>query len=524
MITAPQSLPTRPQSQHGNTAQIMGCMASVILIVLLCFSLISLLGSESSKAFWPKKIAEISFVDGQKMAGILVRKTTEDGQKKMLYRLGNADITAEEYRWVLPQQLQEKSLITYPLDLIYAERLAQGIFIGTITGLSVPDGTLSKSDSAFIEKTQSLLKQAQLRRQQINRLEQQEIRKISQGLGRIATNDPAYQHKNELLQQKQQQLKQLQEQDAKHQITLQTINGEEITLPLSGVVRLYYPNQLNFHKKLKVFGARIADFITEPPRDANMAGGIWPAILGTALMTILLSLLITPLGVATALFLREYTQQGILVSLVRLSLRNLAAVPSVVFGVFGLGFFAYGLGGIIDEWFFAERLPTATFGTGGILWSACTMALLTLPIMVVATEEALGSIPNEQRQAAIAMGSTRWQMVRLVLLPQALPGILTGVIMAMARGAGEVAPLVMVGVVKIAATSPIDELWPFIHLERSFMHLGFHIFDVAFQAPDVEMGRPIAFATAFTLLFWVMLLNVIAMFMRYRIQLKRRGF
>jgi phosphate transport system permease protein len=185
---------------------------------------------------------------------------------------------------------------------------------------------------------------------------------------------------------------------------------------------------------------------------------------------------------------------------VRIAVNNLAGVPSIVFGVFGLGFFVYFVGGTIDQLFFSEALPTPTFGTGGILWASLTLSLLTVPVVIVASEEALAAVPRSMREASLAMGATKFQTILRVVLPAAAPGILTGLILAMARGAGEVAPLMLTGVVKLAPELPVDSFLPFFHLDRKFMHLGFHIYDVGFQSPNVEAAKPMVYTTTIFLL------------------------
>jgi phosphate transport system permease protein len=225
-----------------------------------------------------------------------------------------------------------------------------------------------------------------------------------------------------------------------------------------------------------------------------------------------------PFGVIAAIYLREYAKEGPMVRVVRIAVNNLAGVPSIVYGIFGLGFFVYGVGGVIDEWFFPELLPTPTYGTGGILWASLTLALLTVPVVIVATEEALSSIPKGMREGSLALGSTKWQTVKNVLLPMASPGILTGFILSMSRAAGEVAPLMITGVVKLAPSMPIDGTAPFVHLERKFMHLGFHIYDVGFQSPNVEAARPMVFVTTVVLLLLVILLNITAIVVRNRMR------
>jgi phosphate transport system permease protein len=188
--------------------------------------------------------------------------------------------------------------------------------------------------------------------------------------------------------------------------------------------------------------------------------------------------------------------------------------------VFGVGFFIYFVGGTLDRLFFPEALPTPTFGTGGILWASLTLALLTVPVVIVATEEGLAAIPGSMREASMALGATKFETTMRVVLPSVMPSILTGLILAMARAAGEVAPLMITGVVKLAPALPIDGFWPFLHLERKFMHLGFHIYDVGFQSPNVEAARPMVFTTAMLLLLIVVLLNLVAIVLRNRLRKK----
>jgi phosphate transport system permease protein len=238
------------------------------------------------------------------------------------------------------------------------------------------------------------------------------------------------------------------------------------------------------------------------------------------MMVLIMSVVAVPLGVLAALYLREYAKQGPVVRVVRIAVNNLAGVPSIVFGVFGLGFFVYFVGGGLDRIFYPEALPTPTFGTGGILWASLTLALLTLPVVVVASEEALATVPLSMREASLAMGATKLQTMARVVLPSAAPGILTGLILAMARGAGEVAPLMLTGVVKLAPDLPMDGFFPFFHLDRKFMHLGFHIYDVGFQSPNVEAAKPMVYTTTIFLLAVVVLLNATAMIVRNRLRRK----
>ena len=206
-------------------------------------------------------------------------------------------------------------------------------------------------------------------------------------------------------------------------------------------------------------------------------------------MVIIMSIVVMPFGILAALYLREYSKQGFFVRLVRICVNNLAGVPSIVFGVFGVGFFLYGIGGLIDNVFYSEALPSPTFGTGGILWASLTLALLTVPVVIVATEEGLAAVPKNIKDGSLALGATKFETVWKVILPSALPAILTGLILAIARATGEVAPLMITGVVKLAPDLPIDGNFPFVHLERKFMHLGFHIYDVGFPVSKRGSGK-----------------------------------
>jgi phosphate transport system permease protein len=235
-------------------------------------------------------------------------------------------------------------------------------------------------------------------------------------------------------------------------------------------------------------------------------------------MTLLMSFVVVPFGVLAALYLREYAKAGLVVNTVRVAINNLAGVPSIVFGVFGLGFFCYGVGVSIDELFYPEYAPNPVYGKGGILWASVTLALLTLPVVIVATEEALSSVPGSLREGSYACGASKWQTIRRVVLPRAMPGILTGMILAVARGAGEVAPLMLVGAVKVAQDLPIDATPPFLHAERSFMHLGFHIYDLGFQSQNSEAAKPMVFTTTLLLIVIVVTLNGVGIWVRARLR------
>jgi phosphate transport system permease protein len=306
----------------------------------------------------------------------------------------------------------------------------------------------------------------------------------------------------------------------RYELVLETADGKEKVLHVADVVRAYPANRLSWGDKLGIYLSRWWEFLSDEPREANSEGGVWPAIFGTVVMTLIMSILVVPFGVLAALYLREYAKQGAVVSTIRVAINNLAGVPSIVFGVFGLGFFCYVMGAGIDETFFAARLPNPTYGKGGLVWASLTLALLTLPVVIVATEEALAAVPRSMREGSFACGASKWQTIRRIVLPRALPGIMTGMILAIARGAGEVAPLMLVGAVKLAPELPLDGTAPFLHGERSFMHLGFHIYDLGFQSQNSEAAKPMVFTTTLLLITIVVLLNVIAIAVRARLRRK----
>jgi phosphate transport system permease protein len=306
----------------------------------------------------------------------------------------------------------------------------------------------------------------------------------------------------------------------KEKFVMTSIDGREKEMPVGTVVNAYRPNSMNAFQKLSLYLSNVWAFVSQEPREANTEGGVFPAIFGTVMMVFLMSIVVLPFGVLAALYLREYAKQGTLVRLVRICVNNLAGVPSIVFGVFAVGFFIYGMGSTIDSIFFKEALPNPTFGTGGILWASLTLALLTVPVVIVATEEGLAAVPKEIRDGSLALGATKFETTWKIVIPSAMPAILTGLILAIARATGEVAPLMITGVVKLAPQLPIDGYFPFVHLERKFMHLGFHIYDVGFQSPNVEAAKPMVFTTALLLILIVVVLNLTAIIIRNKLRKK----
>lgn len=513
--------------------------------------------------FWPKPIAVVTLVDGKVVAGEQTReelfRPTADQLAKLtpqvraaiarddgyavrrLYRTGNFDFYGDDTKWVADY---DAAKVDHPRDMVLAERREWGPFVGRLKAV-VQDGVERPVTDPSEGWVRDALAQAQARLAQIRRLERDEIGGINHKLEqeRLAlrrvllksgADSPAYVEAQARFAAREVELKKqyetlsaeaqaLKARNDRDRIVLAEVGGAEKSLPLSVIVRAYDANDIGLGAKLAVYGSRWAEFLTDEPREANTEGGVMPAIFGTFAMTVLLSLIVAPFGVLTALYLREYAKQGRIVAFVRISVNNLAGVPSIVYGVFGLGFFAYILGGSIDRLFFPEYLPNPTFGTGGLLWAALTLAIMTVPVVIVATEEALAAVPRSMREGSLACGASKWQTIRMIVLPRAMPGIMTGLILAMARGAGEVAPLMLVGVVKLAPELPIDGYFPFVHLERSFMHLGFHIFDVGFQSRNSEAGKPMVFVTTLLLIALIAVMNATAIIIRNRLKKKFAG-
>lgn len=508
--------------------------------------------------FWPAPIGVATLASGEQIAGEQMRtELYRPGRealaalpeaarnriagaggeaRRTLYKIGNYDFYGDDYRWVIDATVADTK---FPADLLLVERVEWGVFVGRVKEADLAGTRLA---GARLDDLHVAQRAAEQRRARIREIERDEIGDINHRLnaGRLAVrkvalregaDGPAHRKAQADLDQRSVALQAAYErlaaeaaaiklEDAKYTVTLAEIGGKEKTIKLSEIVRFYPANALSPLERIGVYLSRWAEFLFDEPREANTEGGVWPAIFGTFVMTVLLSLAVAPFGVVTALYLREYARQGAVVAIVRISVNNLAGVPSIVYGVFGLGFFAYVLGGSIDQLFYPERLPSPTFGTGGLLWSSLTLALMTVPVVIVATEEALAAVPRSVREGSLGCGASKWQTIKWVVLPQALPGIMTGLILAMARGAGEVAPLMLVGVVKLAPELPIDGYFPFLHLERSFMHLGFHIYDVGFQSRNSEAGKPMVFVTTLLLIALIAAMNATAIVVRNR--LKRR--
>lgn len=480
---------------------------SVALSLLLLAGLLTLLAVRGMGHFWPSPLTLVTLEDGRQLAGQAVREERLPGgeERERLYRTANRDLDGAIWRWVAVDEIAEESR---PRDLVVLERTRWGTFQGRLLALESAAGRV-EGEAAWAALQVRLQELAALR------AERDRLRDEVVPLARRLDRDP---EADSQLARANARIRVLQARMGGTRLVLESVDGRRLEQPLEQVLRAWRPNAMSTPQKLAAWGQGVWRFLAEGPRAANTAGGVWPAIFGTVLMVLLMSVVVTPFGVLAAIYLNEVAHQGRFTRLVRIAVRNLAGVPSIVYGVFGLGVFVYGIGGTLDEWFFADQLPSPTFGTGGLLWASLTLALLTLPVVIVATEEGLARVPDHQREGALALGATRVEMLTRVILPMTAPAMLTGVILAVARAAGEVAPLMLVGVAKLAPQVPVDGDFPFLHLERKFMHLGYHIYDVAFHGGDVQAALPLVYATALLLVLVILVLNLTAIFLRHHLR------
>jgi len=511
--------------------------ATLAFSMLMIGTLVGYLAIKGLGFLWPSPLVQVETPEGPVLGEIVAQeKASADSPARIQFRIGNRDLNGQDYRWV---EKKELGAFTYPKDAVAVERLEYGLFIGRIQDVK-KEGLPLEGEAPQLQ-VKRLLPSALSIQKKIRTIEKDEVASLNAQMEELRLErrtvelrgpkaastleaiDAAQKRLDQSYGQIQERLDQLRQLAAAHTVTLVAVDGQTKEIPLASVVRVVPVNDLSLFGKIRVYLSRLWEFLAEDPREANTEGGIFPAIFGTVMMVLLMSVMVVPLGVLAALYMREYARQGWIIRILRIAVNNLAGVPSIVFGVFGLGFFVYAVGGTLDEWFFSEKLPTPTFGTGGIIWASLTLALLTVPVVIVATEEALASVARSQREASLALGATKWQTIWNVVLPGATPGILTGLILAMARGAGEVAPLMLTGVVKLAPSMPLDGVFPYLHLDRKFMHLGFHIYDVGFQSPNSEAARPMVFMTALLLLAIVLVLNLFALRLRSRLRARMGG-
>ncbi|MFK8027477.1 MAG: phosphate ABC transporter permease PstA [Gammaproteobacteria bacterium] len=529
---------------------------AVSISMIMVVGLLILIAVRGLGHFWPKTIWEIDYLEGDKQVVLLGERAKteivpakqlvasglhldfeEEFVERTLLKVGNRDMYGVDFKLIVkPAEVEVRK----PVDAIVFERTQWGNFYGFLQSINENGEKLAIKPETLWDELQERLKRVDNLRGEIHEIEKYDIGKINykieklrlrerrielsgvedaEGIAEIVAQRKVLDDEYEVLKDK---LGKLYKAIARDQALMTIQNGQEKLIKLADIIKATKPNAMGVGTKLVHYFINLKNFVSDDPREANTEGGIFPAIFGTVMMVLLMSVIVTPFGVVAAIYLREYAKQGFVTRLVRISVNNLAGVPSIVYGVFGLGFFVYFLGGNIDQLFYPEALPSPTFGSGGLLWASLTLALLTVPVVIVATEEGLARIPRSVREGSLALGATKAETLWRTVLPMASPAMMTGLILAVARAAGEVAPLMLVGAVKLAPSLPLDLNAPFLHLERKFMHLGFHIYDVGFQSPNVEAARPLVYATALILVVVIILLNLSAIYIRNHLREKYR--
>jgi ABC-type phosphate transport system permease subunit len=612
---------------------------ALAVAVVMIVGLLGLVIYQGIGTFWPKPLLELKLADGKNLLGEIARQESyrpdqsllaglrpasaaqakhemaagEGWATRRLVRVGNFEITHASFQWVDDFAVVSTTRPAWALSI---ERLEKGPFYGDLEGLLIDGKLAAATPEEAWRRFGEIHSDVRLRWQQSVSLRKYENGAVQRAerSARLAQTQAQLDHGQDSPQyaaavkaykatetwgrmrsaEISAEVNRLTAENARYKLRIKPVQGAAVDIPLETIVRAYPANQLGLWGKLKVYGSRWSEFLLDDPREANSAGGFFPAIWGTIAMTFIMTLMVVPFGVLAALYLREYAKAGPITSAVRIAINNLAGVPSIVFGAFGLGFFCYGVGKYIDggpenpwpaaTWFLGlaavavvgvaafflglagtqdrsvignawqrnlrrasilfwlvslgvavalvAKTPffhgfyraalvdsnDSTFGKGGLLWASLTLALLTVPVVIVATEESLAAVPNSMREGSYACGGSHWQTIRRIVLPRAMPGIMTGLILAMARGAGEVAPLMLVGVKKSAPELPLDTVFPYLHPDRSFMHLAYMIYDVGFQSPDSEAAKPILYTTTLLLIAIVALLSLVAVGIRRRLQ------
>ncbi len=540
--------------RQGET-YVWAASGAVCLTLLMVALLIGLVMVNGLGLFWPAAMARMELTDGSVWMGPIMAR--EDAtpptapnapeipealkiqRHNLQVKVGNRDLYGQDFRWIKGETIRT---LSHPEDAVLLERLEYGNFHGFLESVNITSLPIPYNTDGLFPQLQEALPLARERRETLE-AERENLAGLSKALNAVKSQLARETRAPPGKGARERSFRLEKERDALTQrygvenariakataqlksntALFRDAGGKSKQIPLADIVRAVRPNRMSVGAKMGIYASKVWELLSDEPRESNTEGGLFPAIFGTVMMVMLMSLFSLPMGVVAAIYLREYAREGVMVRLVRIAVYNLAGVPSIVFGVFGLGFFVYGLGSGLDSLFFADRLPTPTFGTGGILWASLTLALLTVPVVIVATEEGLSAIPRSIREGSLALGATRFQTLTRVILPMAVPGILTGFILAMARAAGEVAPLMITGVVKLAPALPIDGTFPFLHLERKFMHLGFHIYDVGFQSPNVEAAKPMVYMTTLLLVLIVLVLSLTAIILRNRMRKRMQG-
>nr|WP_177330754.1 phosphate ABC transporter permease PstA [Stutzerimonas nitrititolerans] len=531
---------------------------AVSIAVIMTLGLLAVIAVRGMAHFWPADVivadyqvpgSEPRLLAGERVqaeqvprarlaaSGLPVAAEGDEFMTRELLKVGNREVYGADFTWVVGEWLSNERT---PRNIVVLERREWGNFYGELLNVKEGGNLVAEGEAAWGELQQRIARIDQLHGQ-ISHLEKVDIGRINHGLERLRLKTRKLELEQRLDAAAQAELDaERAEWDAEYKtlegrlaslyqdfnrdsIGVRTLDGRELEISLGKVVRAYQPNAMSVPQKLGFYGAKIWEFVSDEPREANTEGGIFPAIFGTVLMTIIMAVIVTPFGVIAAVYLREYAKQGVLTRIIRIAVNNLAGVPSIVYGVFGLGFFVYVLGGSLDRIFYPEAAPAPVFGTPGLMWASLTLAILTLPVVIVATEEGLARIPRMIREGSLALGATKSETLWKVVLPMASPAMMTGLILAVARAAGEVAPLMLVGVVKLAPSLPLNGNYPYLHLDQKIMHLGFHIYDVGFQSPNVEAARPLVYATALLLVLVIATLNLSAVVIRNHLREKYKA-
>lgn len=458
----------------------------------------------------------------------------EDFATRLSIKIANRELYPADFISVLQMQLDDP---TTPKEWAVIERSSGGYFFGKLVAFQDGDNLYTNDIQSVLNKK---LDDAETLRHEIDSLVVDQLKELGWKLEQLRLEKRKHELNDTLTESflKENQTKKeriekalatldlqldgLRLQLSGYALIVEDMTGSQVSIPLEDILDYWYPNQMSLPDKVMHWGKQVWKFLSEDPRESNSEGGVFPAIFGTVFLVLIMSIIVMPLGVIAAIYLHEYAKNNALTRVIRIAVINLAGVPSIVYGVFGLGFFVYTIGASIDNVFYAEKLPAPTFGTPGLLWSALTLAVLTLPVVIVTTEEGLTRIPSSVRHGSLALGATQFETLWRVVLPMATPAIITGLILAIARAAGEVAPLMLVGVVKLASSLPVDGQFPYVHLDRKFMHLGFHIYDVGFQTSNIEAARPLVYATSFLLVTVIVGLNLTAISIRNNLREKYR--
>ncbi|MFA0925694.1 phosphate ABC transporter permease PstA [Pseudomonas syringae pv. tagetis] len=531
---------------------------AVSIAVIMTIGLLAVIAVRGLGHFWPADLVSAHYAVPNQESSVLVGERVEQEQvprarlksaglpvpdqgpefmTRELFKVGNRDLNPSDFTWVVGDWLTAQSR---PAELMTLERREWGNFYGYLVNVKEGGRIVAEGEAAW-PILQERIKRVEKLADELYTLEKKDIGAINHGIERLRLQARKLELNGRLDAAAQADMAaERAELDARYKViearldglhqafdrdslTARDANGKEIELSLGKVVRAYQPNAMSMLTKLGFYFQKLWEFLSADPREANTEGGIFPAIFGTVMMTLIMAVIVTPFGVLAAVYLREYARQGPVTRLIRIAVNNLAGVPAIVYGVFGLGFFVYVLGGSVDRLFFPEALPAPTFGTPGLLWASLTLALLAVPVVIVATEEGLARIPLTLREGSLALGATKAETLWKIVLPMASPAMMTGLILAVARAAGEVAPLMLVGVVKLAPSLPLDGNYPYLHLDQKIMHLGFHIYDVGFQSPNVEAARPLVYATALLLVLVIALLNLSAVSIRNHLREKYKA-